>query len=376
MMRVNIDKKSLAASLAGFGLLFGAFGAVPAYADDDAPETTISTPDVEGEKETTSIPTSAADQNKVGDDDDKKEGGNEQENEIVLMSNEAPSETAPASPTPAAPPSPFDDPPIVEEPQHKVCISCGQQKDADKFVDDWSGPGFLCGDCYDKLKEDKVVVGTTTDGIYVESGKDVADKKVAYIAYQKEDGTYEYTDWIKAHAVDYILFADPNNETYVPPEEMVRLIGEGDLHARFSVAKVLVYDWSNFEGVDWRDVDDKNLPGGYKAAYGFIANPQVEPAGVGSWGIAYATFDWVWFEQTQPIIPPDEPPVVPPAEEITPPPAPKQEEEKQEIKKTPLPNCTPEETIPQTGDTFPVAPLLAASGAALVAAGAARRRND
>lgn len=115
----------------------------------------------------------------------------------------------------------------------------------------------------------------------------------------------------------------------------------------------------------------------------------------------------VYYEKiADPVVPPTEEEIVPPTEEeitppvdivippvedeITPPSdEPKQEEEQPAPAPAPepkdkkgdlhilLPKCTPDEVIPQTGDTAPIAAALLAAGLAVAAgSAAARRRND
>lgn len=100
----------------------------------------------------------------------------------------------------------------------------------------------------------------------------------------------------------------------------------------------------------------------------------------------------VYYEKiADPVVPPTEEEIVPPTEEEITPPSdePKQEEEQPAPAPAPepkdekgdlhilLPKCTPDEVIPQTGDTAPIAAALLAAGLAVAAgSAAARRRND
>lgn len=100
----------------------------------------------------------------------------------------------------------------------------------------------------------------------------------------------------------------------------------------------------------------------------------------------------VYYEKiADPVVPPTEEEIVPPTEEeiTSPSDEPKQEEEQPAPAPAPepkdekgdlhilLPKCTPDEVIPQTGDTAPIAAALLAAGLAVAAgSAAARRRND
>lgn len=103
-MRINTDKKSLVASLTGFGLLFGSFGVVPAYGDEITPEQSISTTAGDGddeqdeqniepvqEEETSTDEETGANTDTPDDESDDKEdeqtGDEEEQEEPVVEEN-------------------------------------------------------------------------------------------------------------------------------------------------------------------------------------------------------------------------------------------------------------------------------------------------